>query len=79
MLFNSFTFVVFFLIVYSIYLILHSNFRLQNFILLIASYVFYGAWDWRFLSLLFISTLLDYYCGLKIFEIKDKKKNISLV
>jgi len=42
--------------------------------LLVASYIFYGAWDWKFLSLIFISTLLDYICGLKIYESKDIKK-----
>lgn len=39
----------------------HLNFRWQNFLLLIASYVFYGWWDYRFLSLIFISTVVDYY------------------
>lgn len=36
--------------------------------LLIASYVFYGWWDWRFLSLIFISTMTDFLCGIKIFN-----------
>jgi D-alanyl-lipoteichoic acid acyltransferase DltB (MBOAT superfamily) len=64
MLFNSFQFAVFFIIVYSLYISL--NHKWQNRLLLIASYVFYGAWDWRFLSLIFFSTILDYFCGLKI-------------
>lgn len=34
--------------------------------LLVASYIFYGSWDYRFLSLIFLSTVVDYYCGLKI-------------
>jgi len=42
--------------------------------LLVASYVFYGAWDWRFLSLIFISTVLDYFCGIRIHETADQKK-----
>jgi len=42
--------------------------------LLVASYIFYGAWDWRFLSLLFISTILDYFCALKIHESNDVGK-----
>ncbi|MBU1113243.1 MAG: MBOAT family protein [Candidatus Omnitrophica bacterium] len=42
--------------------------------LLVASYVFYGAWDWRFLSLIWISTILDYICGIKIYESIDFKK-----
>lgn len=45
--------------------------------LLLASYVFYGFWDWRFLSLIFISTVVDYFCGLYIYEsasIQKRKK-----
>jgi D-alanyl-lipoteichoic acid acyltransferase DltB (MBOAT superfamily) len=43
--------------------------------LLIASYLFYGWWDWRFLSLIFLSTVVDYFCGLKIFnEASNQKK-----
>ncbi len=72
MLFNSLEFFVFFAVVYSLYLVL--NHRLQNRMLLVASYVFYGAWDWRFLSLIFTSTVLDYFCGLKIHESDNAKK-----
>lgn len=71
MLFNSLQFAVFFVIVYSLYLIL--NHRWQNRILLLASYVFYGFWDWRFLSLIAISTVVDYFCGLKIYGSDDNK------
>jgi D-alanyl-lipoteichoic acid acyltransferase DltB (MBOAT superfamily) len=42
--------------------------------LLVASYVFYGAWDWRFLSLLFISSLLDYFFGLRIAQTPRPRK-----
>lgn len=59
--FNTLTFVAFFLIVYLFYLVLRGSFRAQNFLLLGASYVFYGSWDWRFLSLLLISTLVDFF------------------
>jgi len=40
----------------------------------VASYVFYGAWDWRFLSLIWVSTVLDYICGIKIHQSNDIKK-----
>ena len=66
MTFNSLEFAIFFLIVYSLYLI--SNHKRQNRLLLVASIIFYGAWDWRFLSLLFTSVILDYFCGLRIKE-----------
>ena len=72
MLFNSLEFAVFFIIVYSLYLIF--NHKWQNRLLLLASYVFYGWWDYRFLSLILISTLLDYYCGIKIHESNQIRK-----
>ena len=66
MLFNSARFVVFFLAVYALYLLGRRHHRFQNRMLLAASYVFYGAWDWRFLGLLLISTLVDYVVGLRM-------------
>jgi len=74
MVYNSIIFFVFFIIVYSLYLWLDCKW--QNRMLLVASYVFYGAWDWRFLSLIFISTGIDFFCGLKIFQanMKAEKK-----
>ncbi|NUM56470.1 MAG: MBOAT family protein [Candidatus Hydrogenedentes bacterium] len=62
MLFNSFVFLLFLLIVLPLYYALPH--RYQNRMLLVASYIFYGWWDWRFLSLLAISTLVDYSLGL---------------
>ncbi|MFH0812247.1 MAG: MBOAT family O-acyltransferase [Pseudomonadota bacterium] len=72
MLFNTLQFLFFFAIVYTLYLFLSHKW--QNRILLVASYVFYGAWDWRFLFLILISTLLDYICGLKIHEAKERNR-----
>ena len=72
MLFNSALFATFFIAVYSLYLVL--NHKWQNRMLLVASYVFYGAWDWRFLSLICASTILDYTCGLIIEQAKDAKR-----
>ena len=72
MLFNSLLFAFFFILVYILYRFL--NHKWQNKILLAASYVFYGAWDWRFLSLIIISTVLDYFCGLKIHGAINEKK-----
>ena len=77
MLFNTLQFAVFFIIVYSLYLV--SNHRWQNRLLLLASYIFYGAWDWRFLSLIWISTVLDYFCGIIIDESGNiRKKRVFL-
>ena len=64
MLFNSSAFLLFFIIVYGLYIFLDHKW--QNRMLLVASYVFYGWWDWRFLFLMFFSTVLDYVCGIGI-------------
>lgn len=68
MLFNSISFAIFLPIVFALYWLLRKSFKLQNILLLIASYYFYGCWDWRFMFLLGFSTLLDYYSGIKIEE-----------
>jgi alginate O-acetyltransferase complex protein AlgI len=65
MLFNSLTFVVFYVIVFAAYWLLRAR-RPQNILLLGASWVFYGAWSWKFLLLLLASSVLDYACGLLI-------------
>ena len=62
MVFNSLHFVWFFLVVYAVYRLLPH--RPQNWLLLVASYYFYAAWDWRFLGLLLASTLVDFTCGI---------------
>lgn len=71
MLFNSINFALFLPVVFALYwFVLHKNLKLQNFLLLGASYFFYACWDWRFLFLLIFSTLLDYSAGIKIAEAK---------
>ncbi len=62
MLFNSYSFWAFFALVIVLYHALAH--RGQNRMLLAASYVFYGSWDWRFLALIWISTLVDYHAAL---------------
>jgi D-alanyl-lipoteichoic acid acyltransferase DltB (MBOAT superfamily) len=64
MVFNSFQFVLFFIVVYALYRAVPH--RQQNWLLLLASYYFYGSWDWRFLLLLLASTVIDYFCALYI-------------
>ena len=61
MLFNSLTFFIFFAAVFLLYLFLPH--RGQNRLLLAASYLFYGAWDWRFLALLAFTTTTDFWIG----------------
>ena len=69
MLFNSLEFVVFFAVVYAVYLALST--RGQNVWLLGASYLFYGAWDWRFLGLIWLSTAVDFVVARKIADVRD--------
>ncbi len=61
MLFNSWTFWIFFAIVLPLYWLLPH--KLQNRMLLLASYIFYGWWDWRLLPLLKFSTVMEYCLG----------------
>lgn len=60
--FTTLTFVVFLVGVFSLYWSTASR-RLQNIILLCASYFFYGWWDYRYCSLILVSTLVDYWVG----------------
>jgi D-alanyl-lipoteichoic acid acyltransferase DltB (MBOAT superfamily) len=64
MLFNSIDFAIFLPIVFVLYwFVAQKNLKLQNFLIVVVSYVFYGWWDWRFLSLIIFSTLVDYVIG----------------
>ena len=64
MFFNSFEYAVFLPVVLFLYWTVLR--RRQNALLLVASYVFYAAWDWRFLGLLALSTITDFYVGKKL-------------
>ena len=74
MLFNSIAFIIFIPIVFILYwLVCNKNYKYQNIILLVASFYFYGCWDWRFLLLLIFSIGLDYFSGIQIENSKTKK------
>jgi len=74
MLFNSIGFFIFLPIVYLFYwFVTKTSLKHKNILLLVASYFFYGCWDWRFLFLLIFSTSLDYFTGIKIAESLTKK------
>lgn len=77
MVFNSLPFLVFIAIFLPIYFALKGKARLI--LCLVASYVFYGWWDWRFLSLIAFSTLIDYYIGLRLNNLEDEKKRLQLL
>jgi D-alanyl-lipoteichoic acid acyltransferase DltB (MBOAT superfamily) len=71
LLFNSITFAIFFVVVLGAYWML--RFRAQNVLLLIASWVFYAFWDWRFLGLLVFQSLIDFFAGLAIGNSEDER------
>lgn len=73
--FNSIEFGIFLPIVFILYwFVTNRNLKFQNFLLLLASYVFYGWWDWRFLSLIIFSSFVDYYVGFGLGRTKSPKK-----
>jgi len=80
MLFNSLDFAIFLPIVFFLYwFVAQKNLKLQNALIVLASYVFYGWWDWRFLSLIIFSTVIDYLVGQKLrSEEKQSKRKVLL-
>jgi len=80
MLFNSVEFAIFVPAVFFTYwYVLKGSFRAQNLFLLAASYLFYGWWDWRFLSLILISSLVDYIAALGLARSEGKAARRALL
>lgn len=80
MLFNSIEFGIFLPIVFLLYwFVTQRNLKAQNALLLAASYLFYGWWDWRFLSLIVFSSAVDYWVGLKMADADEPKKRKYLL
>lgn len=80
MLFNSIEFFLFLPIVFCLYwFVFKKSLKIQNILLLVASYVFYGWWDYRFLSLILFSTLIDYWVGRQLEISEDNKKRKQLL
>lgn len=78
MVFNSLLFVAFFVVVYALYRLLPH--RAQNWMLVAASYYFYAAWDWRFLSLLVGSTVVDFFVARYIGRTREPgRRRLALV
>jgi D-alanyl-lipoteichoic acid acyltransferase DltB (MBOAT superfamily) len=77
--FNSIDFAIFLPIVFAIYWSLSGKIKLQNVLILLASYVFYGWWDWKFLSLIIISTCIDYFVGLYLHKEENQVKRKYLL
>lgn len=81
MLFNSLTFVIFFLVFYVIYLSTQRNLRAQNHVILVSSAIFYGCWDWRFLALLAFTIVIDYFVSVNMGKSENdaRRKRMLLI
>lgn len=80
MLFNSIDFAIFLPIVFILYwFVTQCNLKLQNFLIVVASYLFYGWWDWRFLFLILFSTIVDFLVGILLrAERNNTRRNVLL-
>ena len=80
MLFNSIEFALFLPVVFLLYwFVFNWNLRLQNLFIVVASYVFYGWWDWRFLLLIAFTSLCSYGSGLLIDKFRDTPRKAKAV
>ncbi len=80
MLFNSIDFAVFLPVVFFLHwFVVGKRLRAQNLLIVVSSYLFYGWWDWRFLSLILFSTLIDYTVGIALGEQKNPIKRKLLL
>src|SRR6478735_1066684 len=78
MLFNSYTFIIFFIIM----LVLHNlplAWKVKKVNLLIASYIFYAAWNPPFILLLWLSTVVDFFVGRALYTQPNKHKRRLLL
>src|SRR6185312_2355625 len=79
MLFNSVEFCIFLLITFCLYwFVCNRSLKLQNLLILVASYVFYGWWSWKFLCLLIFSTGLDFFYGFGVASENKKRAKLFL-
>ncbi|WP_139958143.1 MBOAT family O-acyltransferase [Flavicella sediminum] len=80
MLFNSIDFAIFLPTVFILYwFVANKNLKLQNLLIVLASYLFYGWWDWRFLSLILFSTIIDYSIGIRLSNEENTSKRKILL
>jgi D-alanyl-lipoteichoic acid acyltransferase DltB (MBOAT superfamily) len=83
MLFQTSTFFIFFALFYTLYIVFSKRLVAQNILILCGSYIFYGAWDERFLVLIALSTYIDFICALgvsgKRISLADKMKPLALL
>ncbi len=78
MAFNSFSFVIFFLVFFALWPLLKKGNHSRWFFLTLASFIFYAWWDWRFLFLIIFSGLIDYIAGIAMSR-KPQYRKIWLI
>ena len=80
MLFNSIDFAIFLPVCFVLYwFVTHKNLRLQNSLIVLSSFIFYGWWDWRFLFLMVGSASIDYFVSILLKKQENKKKRKILL
>ena len=79
MLFNSLDFAIFLPVVFLLFWFITKTRKTQNILIVLASYVFYGWWDWRFLTLILFSTFIDYSIGLRMAKMEAFPKRKILL
>ena len=79
MLFTSIEFLVFLPVVFSLYWLLRKRLQWQNLLVVAASYLFYGWWDWRFLLLIAFTTLCSFTSGLLIKPERSRRHNMTIM
>jgi D-alanyl-lipoteichoic acid acyltransferase DltB (MBOAT superfamily) len=80
MIFNSFEFLIFLPVIFSLYwFVFNKSLQIQNILLLISSFFFYGWYDYRFLALIFLNIIIDYFFGLVIHKSVENKRRLFLI
>ncbi|MCF6319615.1 MAG: MBOAT family protein [Proteobacteria bacterium] len=80
MFFNSIDFAIFLPIVFILYwFVVNNSIKLQNTLIVVSSYIFYGWWDWRFLALILFSTIIDYSVGIALSKQKRPERRKLLL
>ncbi|MCL2073936.1 MAG: MBOAT family protein [Marinilabiliaceae bacterium] len=78
--FNSITFALFLPIVFGMYwFVFQRNLKIQNLFIIVASYIFYGWWDWRFLILIAFTSFCSWGCGLMLQRIDNKQVSNNIL
>ncbi len=81
MIFNSITFLIFFFLFFNLYWLINNRagINLRNTFIVLASYLFYGWWDWRFLSLIVLSSIVDYVIGWQLGKVERPRSRKYLL